>query len=200
MATIGRFAIVIPSRGLDRGKTRLAAILGPAERSAFNRASLRRVATIARSVAGARSTMVISASGRVLGLARRLGIRALPEHRRGLNEASLQGVEFARRSGALAVMVVHADLPQLEKGDLLAAMRALARHRGAVLAPDRHRTGTNALALRSRARFRFRFGPGSFARHLAEARRQKLRVRVLERAGLSRDVDTPEHYRAFQRR
>jgi 2-phospho-L-lactate guanylyltransferase len=200
MASIGGFFIVIPSRGLDRGKTRLAAILGPAERRAFNRASLRRVATLARSVAGARRTVVISPSGRVLGLARRLGTRALREERRGLNEASLQGVEYARRLGAAAVMVVHADLPQLEKGDLLAAVHALARHRGAVLAPDRHRTGTNALALRSESGFRFRFGPGSFARHLAEARRRKLRVRVLVRSGLSRDVDTPEHYRALQRR
>jgi 2-phospho-L-lactate/phosphoenolpyruvate guanylyltransferase len=195
----GGFWIIIPSRGLDRGKSRLAAVLGPDERRAFNRTGLRRIATAARSVAGAKQTVVISPSADVLGLARRLGVVALPERCGGLNGASRQGLEFARQRGAHAVMVVHADLPRIEKADLFAAMRSLARHSGAVIAPDRNRTGTNALALRPALAFRFRFGPGSFSRHLAEARRLKLRVRVLERAGLESDVDTPEDYAAYVR-
>ena len=174
-------------------------MLGPAERRAFSRSSLRHAARLARSVAGAGRTAVISRSGEVLGLARRLGVRALRERRPGLNAASRQGVQFARKKGALAVLVLHADLPELQRNDLLAAMHALARHRGAVVAPDRDRAGTNALALRPAGRFQFRFGPQSFARHLAEARACKLRVRVLERAGLARDVDTPAHYEALVR-
>lgn len=194
-----RFYILIPSRALDSGKTRLAPVLGPKERRAFSRKSLRHVATIARAVAGSGQTVVISGSGEVLGLARRLGVRAVAERRPGLNAAVTQGVRFARDHRALAMLVVHADLPEIRKNDLLRALQTLARHGGAMLAPDSKREGTNALALRTAAAFRFHFGPDSFAKHLAEARRRKLRVRVVQCAGLGRDVDTPEDYQALAR-
>jgi len=95
--------------------------------------------------------------------------------------------------------VLHADLPEIRRADLVLAIHALARHAGVVLAPDRERQGTNALGLRPAGDFQYCFGPRSFGRHLAEAKRRKRRVRVLERAGLARDVDTPAHYLALER-
>lgn len=186
--------VIIPSQAPGRSKTRLAAILGPAERRAFSRACLRHVVKIARHVAGARRTVVVSRAGEVLGLARRLGAQALRERRPELNAAVREAAEFAKRKGASGIVVLHADLPQLSAKDLACVMGAIARQRGVALGPDRDLTGTNALGLRSPGRFRFRFGPGSFDKHCSEARRLRARLRVVQRPGLAADVDTPKDY------
>jgi 2-phospho-L-lactate guanylyltransferase len=115
----------------------------------------------------------------------------------GLNASAQQGASVARRAGAAATVVLHADLPRLARGELARLVRALVRHRGAVLAPDRDREGTNALGLRSARAFRYRFGADSFRRHRAECRGAKLRARVLDLPGIAGDVDTPAHYRAL---
>jgi 2-phospho-L-lactate guanylyltransferase len=41
------------------------------------------------------------------------------------------------------------------------------------------------------AAFTFSYGPGSFARHAAEAHRRGLPLRVVRERGLAHDVDTP---------
>ena len=195
-----RLWIIIPSQAPERGKTRLAAILGAAERRAFSRACLRHVVKIARHVAGARRTLVVSRAGEVLGLARRLGVRALTEKRPGLNAAVRQAMEFAKCKGAAGIVVLHAYLPQLSMKDVACVMGAIARQRGVALGPDRELTGTNALGLRFPGRFRFQFGPGSFDKHCSEARQLRARLRVVQRPGLAADVDTPGDYIGFRGR
>lgn len=193
-----RLWIIIPSQAPERGKTRLAAILGPAERRAFSRACLRHVVRLARHAGGARRTVVVSPSGEVLGLARRLGVRALMEERRGLNAAVRRAAEFAKRKGAAGIVVLHADLPQLSMKDIACVMGAIARHRGVVLAPDRNLTGTNSVGLRPVREFRFSFGPGSFDKHRSQARQLRARIRIVIRPGLAADVDTPKDYLALR--
>ena len=62
---------------------------------------------------------------------------------------------------------------------------------GVTLVPDRYGNGTNVIALPTGAGFRFSYGPGSFARHRAEAERLGLPVRVLDLPDLAWDVDEP---------
>ena len=59
------------------------------------------------------------------------------------------------------------------------------------LVPDRHDDGTNVACVPSGAGFRFHYGPGSFARHRAEARRLGLPWRVVRDPELTWDVDVP---------
>jgi 2-phospho-L-lactate guanylyltransferase len=51
--------------------------------------------------------------------------------------------------------------------------------------------GTPVIGLPTAAPFAFAYGPGSFARHVAEARRCGLGVRVLTDPSLAFDVDVP---------
>jgi 2-phospho-L-lactate guanylyltransferase len=102
----------------------------------------------------------------------------------GLNAAVTAGVEaLAHRHDH--VIVAHADLPYAR--DLTVAFGP-----GITLVPDRHRDGTNVICLPSACGFRFSYGPGSFARHLAEARRVSADVRVLDDPSLAWDIDTPQ--------
>ena len=186
--------VVIPSQGFERGKTRLAPVLGPEERRAFSRRSFLGVLKAAREAVGARHVVVVSASAEVLGLARRSGGVGLVERRPDLNGSVERGVRCAQRRGARVVVVVHADLPQLKRDDLRGMLRG-----DVSLAPDRHHSGTNAVAVRSGRAFTFRFGVDSFEKHRAEARRRRVHARVVRTPGLASDVDTPEDYRAMAR-
>jgi 2-phospho-L-lactate guanylyltransferase len=184
--------VVIPSQGFERGKSRLAPVLGPAERRAFSRRSFLTVLRAAREAVGARHVVVVSASAEVLGLARRSGGTGLVERRPHLNASVEAGVREARRRGARVTVVIHADLPRLKSTDVQAMLRG-----GLALAPDRQKSGTNAVAVPSDHAFTFRFGLDSFGKHRAEARRRRLHARVVATRGLSSDVDTPEDLRAL---
>jgi 2-phospho-L-lactate guanylyltransferase len=92
--------------------------------------------------------------------------------------------------GATRIAIVSADLPQLTPDDLTALVLAGQRH-GVALAPDHTGLGTNAACLALPARLTFHFGPGSFAQHVAEARRLGMEPARVQRPGLAFDVDEP---------
>lgn len=103
----------------------------------------------------------------------------------GLNSA-LEKV-LARVSGD--ALIIHADLPLVESGDI-DALIDMGTVRGIALAPDRHRAGTNAVAIRSDRKFTCLFGSDSLSRHLGELVGRP--VGLVERTGLSTDCDTPD--------
>lgn len=94
---------------------------------------------------------------------------------------------FREASGPAPLLVMHADLPLLEEADVEALLGAAVGH-GIALATDRAGEGTNALALADLRPFDFRFGPGSRALHCV----QDADMPVLQRCGLSADLDTPD--------
>ncbi len=121
----------------------------------------------------------------VASWARGRGALVVWEPGRGLNGAVEAGVEHLTAAGVNQVTVAHADLPRA--ADL--ALVGLAP--GITLVPDRYGNGTNVVALPTGLGFRFSYGPGSFARHRAEAERIGIGVRVLDRPDLAWDVDEP---------
>jgi 2-phospho-L-lactate/phosphoenolpyruvate guanylyltransferase len=114
------------------------------------------------------------------------GAFVLEEPGRGLNGAVSAGLHALARAGADEVLVVHADLP------LATGLAHLAGFDGITLVSDRHDDGTNVIGLPARCGFRFSYGPGSFARHLAEADRLGIPHRVLREPLLAWDVDLPD--------
>ena len=81
--------------------------------------------------------------------------------------------------------VAHADLPRAT------GLPEVGEVPGITLVPDRYGNGTNVIAVPADCGFRFSYGPGSFARHRAEADRLGLATRVLDRPDLAWDVDEP---------
>src|SRR2546421_727571 len=68
----------------------------------------------------------------------------------------------------------------------------------AIVVPDHRDDGTPVLSLPVAAPFAFSYGRGSAARHIAEARRCGLDVRVLRDAGLGFDVDIEDDLRVLE--
>jgi 2-phospho-L-lactate guanylyltransferase len=188
---------IVPVKSFTQGKSRLAAILGSEQRTALNRRLFGRVLEAAQSQFSANRIIVVTADAFLLALARGQGLHGLQDPGGGLNAALALGSRHAFARDAKAVVVLSSDLPLVTGGDIAALTSALGHGPSCVIAPDEQEQGTNALALAPPDADFFRFGADSFQAHLAAAHARGLPVRVLRRAGLAQDLDTPDHYRQF---
>ena len=188
---------IIPVKSFKQGKSRLAAILGSEQRTALNRHLFGRVLEAAQSQFSVNRIVVVTADTFLLALARSQGLYGLQDPGGGLNAALALGSRHAFARDAKAVLVLSSDLPFVTGADIAALISALGDGPSCVIAPDEQEQGTNALALAPPDADFFRFGDDSFQAHLAAARARGLPMRVLRRAGLARDLDTPDHYRQF---
>jgi 2-phospho-L-lactate guanylyltransferase len=183
--------IIVPHRGLEAAKTRLATTLDPAERIMLASQLLQRVLAVSRLVTD--DVVVISPSRPLAEIVDAAGARLEVQRGMGLNEGLDQARSHAVLDGIETLVVLHGDLPNLRPDDVVAMIRALPSDggHGVAIAPDRAGTGTNGLALRPPGVISFRFGAGSFAAHAAEVERAGVPAVAVDRAGLAFDLDTP---------
>jgi 2-phospho-L-lactate guanylyltransferase len=170
---------VVPVKSFARAKARLAPVLDQAARAELSR----RMAEQVLSAAGSLPITIACDDDDVAAWARVHGCAVAWVPGTDLNGAVTQAVAGV---DADRVVVAHADLPKAR--DLMIVVG----DSGVVLVPDRKHDGTNVLCVPRDAGFVFQYGPGSFARHRAEAVRLGLDVVVIEPPDLTWDVDDPE--------
>lgn len=176
-------AVLVPIKAFSAAKGRLATAL-----DADRRASLaRRMAATVLEAAAPLPVVVVTADDDVAAFAHDHGATVLADPGGGLDGAVTAGVAHLAALGYDEVVVAHADLP------FAAGLASLTGAADAcTLVPDRREDGTNVLVVPAAVGFRFAYGPGSFARHVAEAERLGLAVRAVRDARLGWDVDVPE--------
>lgn len=184
--------IIVPHRGLEAAKTRLAPSLDPEERVMLASQLLQRVLRVAGEICG--DVVVISPSRPLAEIVEASGARLAVQRGMGLNEGLDQARSDAVLDGIETLVVLHGDLPNLRADDIEILIGSLPPDGGpgVAIAPDRAGTGTNALALRPPGVIGFRFGAGSFAAHAAEIERAGVPAVAVDRSGLAFDLDTPE--------
>ena len=185
---------IVPVKAPGEAKQRLAGALPPAARRRLMLAMLQDVLATLAQVERLGPVLVVTPDAEVADLARGRRARVLLEERaRGHSAAAMAGFAHARANGATQAVTLPADAPCVtpaEVGSLLdAAVPAAGPH--VVLVPSHDRDGTNAVLAAPPDAFPVSFGPGSFARHLVQAKARGLDCRVVELAGLGRDVDEP---------
>jgi 2-phospho-L-lactate guanylyltransferase len=174
--------VLVPVKAFAEAKVRLASALPPADRALLARSMAERVVA----AAGSLPVAVVCDDREVATWARGLGALVIWEPGQGLNRAVDDGVRHLSGLGVEHVIVAHADLP------LATDLGWIGRFPGVTLVPDRHEDGTNVIGLPTGTDFVFSYGPGSFARHSAEARRLLLPWRVVRAPLLAWDVDLPD--------
>jgi 2-phospho-L-lactate/phosphoenolpyruvate guanylyltransferase len=189
--------IIVPHRGLEAAKTRLAPSLDPEERIMLASQLLQRVLRVAREVTD--DVVVISPSRPLAEIVDAAGARLAVQRGMGLNEGLDQARSDAILDGIHTLIVLHGDLPNLRADDVLTLISGLPEDGapGVAIAPDRAGTGTNALALQPPGVINFRFGVGSFAKHASEVEHAAVPCVAVNRAGLAFDLDTPEDLRRW---
>jgi len=178
---LGSRAALVPVKAFAGAKQRLGPALSPRARSHLARAMAERVLAATRPLPVA----VVCDDLSVAGWARDRGALVIWEPGRGLNGAVEAGVDHLAGMGIEQVTVAHGDLPYA------AGLASVGARPGITLVPDRARNGTNVVVVPAGCGFRFAYGPGSFARHLAEAARLGLPVHVIDDPCLAWDIDEP---------
>lgn len=177
--------MLIPVKDFNQAKARLAGVLSPADRSRLARWMAERVVA----AAGSLPVFVVCDDEAVADWAVSVGATVLWRPGHGLNGAATDGVAALAAAGFETAIVVHSDLP------LAHDLARLPRPGSAVLVPDRHGDGTNAVAIPAACGFTFRYGARSFDRHVAHAEALGLPVVAHRDAALGLDVDTPDDLR-----
>jgi len=189
--------IIIPVRPFGEGKSRLADVLPPAERTALNRRMFAHVLGVATEVAAPENVVVVTRSAEVRDMAGSAGAGFVDERASSLNAALAQASDHARKRGASAVLSLSTDLPALTADDVRTLLDAAEDLPVCVIAPDHAGLGTNALLLSPPSAIPYLYGDGSAAAHRRAAETAGLRVAIVRRPGLARDIDTEQDYRAF---
>lgn len=174
--------MLVPVKAFGAAKGRLAPALSPAER----RELARQMATRVVRSSGGLPVAVVCDDDEVAQWAASLGATVVWTPARGLNGAVQEGYRQLCRLGVSDVVVAAGDLP------LASDLRWAATFPGVTLVPDRRREGTNVIALPRDLDFSFAYGPGSFRRHLEQARLLHQPIRVVHASPLAWDVDLPE--------
>jgi 2-phospho-L-lactate/phosphoenolpyruvate guanylyltransferase len=190
---------VVPVKPLERAKKRLKDVLSRDERVELNKTLLERTLGILAKVPRVERTLVVSRDSQVLSLARGLGAKTVSE--RGnpkLNRALARVNLVAQGHGASGVLVLPADLPLISQEDIDKLISMMSSPPVVVIAPDRHRSGTNAILSSPPGLIEYDFGPGSFGLHQERAELAGVRIEICDLPSLALDLDRPddlEHYR-----
>ncbi len=200
---LDRVAALVPVRGLEGAKARLGEVLDAEERRSLVERLLRRTVAAALATPGIPVVAVVSPDPAILGLAADLGAAAVTQDGGGLNEGLAEARAWAVAAGAEAILVVPADLPAVDPGELggvIRAARSLATAQATpapttrplvILVPDRAGAGTNVLLVAPPDAIPFHFGEGSRAAH-ANAARAAGAIYLEVDGPLELDLDTPD--------
>ena len=184
---------IVPVKPLRLGKSRLSGVLSSEERFQLNQKLLNNTLQVLAQVKEIERLLVISRDPQVLAIARDHGAHTLQEGGlSNLNKALEKATRLARTFSVQEVLVVPADLPMLNGEDLQAMIQLSEHPPVVVIAPDRHRMGTNALLVNPLGALHYAFGRGSFRTHCQVALCSELRLEVAELARLAVDLDTPD--------
>lgn len=190
-------AILIPVKSFAAAKMRLGANFSPHMRAALAAAMCEDLfGTVAKT--GVPRVYVASSEAAALARAARLGWRTIAETEQISESRSVDAASrLCAAEGVTALLRLPIDIPLTEPEDIESVLAAAEKAPSAVIVPSRDGTGTNALLRVPPTLFASHFGPGSFARHMAEAEACGASVRLLRNERIGFDVDDPDDLAAI---
>ena len=154
------------SRGFkDNAKTRLASELPLGPRKALVEAMYTDVLTALRRTRSIDTILVVSSDHNAQQIAGGHGAGIVEDSAVGHSNAAAAGIAAALELGHTRVLLVPGDTPLLDPTELEELLGLPASARSALIIPDRHGDGTNALLLSPPDALTPSFGEGSAERH-----------------------------------
>jgi 2-phospho-L-lactate guanylyltransferase len=186
---------IVPVKPLRRGKSRLAGTLTEDERTELNRALLQHTLETLSELKEVDGVLVVSRDPNALTIARNHGARTVqedgqPELNTALKRATIVAQVYATRG----VLVLPADLPLVTREDILTLIQRATEPPVVVIAPDRHKKGTNALLISPPGLIEYDFGENSFQRHCELVKKAGARLEIVDLPSLGLDLDVPEDF------
>ncbi len=195
-----RTIAILPIKSFSQAKQRLRVELSDADRRALVDAMFSDVLVALRRVPELEGIIVVSGDRVAQRIAQGYGATVVEDAERGHNAAATEGIRTALEDGIERALLVPGDCPMLDPKELEELLAHRAGERSALIVPDRHGTGTNALLLAPPDVLAPSFGPDSCRRHMADAGMAGVAAEVVEVPCLAMDVDTPDDLDALQQR
>jgi 2-phospho-L-lactate/phosphoenolpyruvate guanylyltransferase len=189
---------ILPIKTFGEAKQRLDEELQPGPRRALAEAMFCDVLVALRRANAIDQVLVVSSDHGAQRIAGGYGAMVLEEPDSGHSDAASQGVREAIELGADRALLVPGDCPLLDPAEVDELIARPAPARSALIVPDRHGTGTNALLLTPPDSMAPSFGPGSCRRHATEAQAAGIAGEIVTVASLALDVDTPDDLATVQ--
>ena len=185
-------ALLIPIKDPARAKTRLRDLLSADERRRLAWAMFEDVCRAVAGCARPDRVVIVTSFAPAIDKARRSGWDVLIEESQTSESAS---VDWASRrlaaDGFDLVMRLPADLPCVQASDIDELLAVELARPGALIAPSREGTGTNAIIRTPPDLFPSRFGPDSLRLHKEEAARVGVNCLIVENPRIALDIDEP---------
>lgn len=193
MTTLG----IVPVKRLDEAHSRLAGVLDDDQRKRLAEALFLDSLGKVRHCRTVDETLIVTSDPAVARHAKWLGHRVVEQEQdSGHAAAAAAGVRAAAQLKADRVAMLPTDCPLLDPAEL--DDRIGRTPRAALIVPDRHGTGTNALILSPPDAFQPAFGPDSCSIHVSRARAAGVNFALEEVSSLALDLDTPEDMLALR--
>jgi 2-phospho-L-lactate/phosphoenolpyruvate guanylyltransferase len=184
---------IVPVKGFSAANGRLDGLLDEGERTSLAEALFLDLIVKLPRCRCIDDVLVVTSDPSVARHAGWFGHKVLvQETDEGHAEAAAAGALAAMADGARRVAMLPVDCPMLDTDELDAHLGRSPRT--ALIVPDRHGTGTNALMLNPPDLFLPAFGPDSCARHVTRARATGQSFALEEVESLATDLDTPEDF------
>jgi 2-phospho-L-lactate guanylyltransferase len=184
---------IVPVKGLSLANGRLDGLLSKDERKRLAEALFLDLIVKLPRARSIDEVLIVTADHSIARQARWFGHKVLLQKGdEGHSEAASAGARAAMAEGAIRVAMLPVDCPMLDTDELDAHVGRSPRT--ALIVPDHHGTGTNALVLTPPDLFVPAFGPDSCARHVSRARAAGISFALEEIESISIDLDTPADY------
>lgn len=189
--------VLLPVKRLEHSKLRLAGILTPAQRRQLSHCMVEDILSALDKAAVISGVTVISCDETIISLAQDYRTDVLntgADH--GYSSDVLKGIEAIRDKTVDNVLIIPADLPEIDDTDLIHLDQV--HGAGITLCPAEKDGGTNGLVFTPPLAIDLKYGENSFERFRKEAQQQQVTVNVANSPGLARDIDRPDDLLALQ--
>jgi 2-phospho-L-lactate guanylyltransferase len=189
---------ILPMKHFEQAKSRLSDAVAFGHRRALAEAMFTDVLVAARRSEGIDGVIVVTADRSAARIAGGYGADVIDDTASSHSDAATLGIAGALALDATRVLLIPGDCPLLSPTELDTLFALPVSGRSAMIIPDRHGDGTNALLLSPPDALTPSFGEHSCQRHFELAQEQGSTPEVVEVPSLALDVDTGEDFSLLQ--
>lgn len=182
---------ILPVKRFSLAKGRLGEELAAGTRRALAEAMLTDVLMALRRTEAVQEVLLVTSEPVADAIGRGYGANVIEDtEEAGQSAATLIGIAAAIEAGATRALLVPGDTPALDPAEVTTLLGRPTADGSAIIVPDRHGTGTNALVLTPPDAFEPAFGRDSRALHEQAADAAGVPYTVEDVPTLAIDVDT----------
>ena len=182
---------VLPLKGLRDAKNRLSNILSPQERAGLVTAMAQDMLSALIATPKLAGVLVISNSADIKNLVQNYPVELIPEgEEKGLNGAISQAAKVLVSRDAVAMMVIHGDIPLVRPEDINTVLDAIQSAPSVTITPCKQKDGTNVMVCCPPDVIAFEYGKQSYSKHILAALDKGIEPTKISNEHLAIDIDT----------